>query len=69
MILQHFDLKYIIWIEIDILGYAIGSELSQLTNLGWWYLVIYYSKKMILAKTCYKTYNSQLLAIVKTFKK
>ena len=31
-ILQHFDPKYYIWIETDILGYAIGGVLSQLTS-------------------------------------
>ena len=29
-ILQHFDLKSHIWIETDVLGYAIGGILSQL---------------------------------------
>ena len=35
-ILQHFDPKCHIWIETDLLGYAIGEVLSQLTldNLG-----------------------------------
>ena len=28
----------------------------------------HFFKKMILAKTCYKTYNSKILAIVKAFK-
>ena len=30
-ILQYFDLKYYIWIEIDILSYAISGMLSQFT--------------------------------------
>lgn len=36
LILHHFDLKYFIWVEIDILGYTIDIILNQLTsnNLG-----------------------------------
>ena len=30
LILQHFDLECHIWIETDVLGYAIGEILSQL---------------------------------------
>ncbi len=36
LILYYFDLKYYIWIETNILGYAIGEIFSQLIfdNLG-----------------------------------
>ena len=51
-------------------GYATGKALSQLTldNLGQWHLIAYFLKKMILAKTWYKTHNSEFLAKVKSFK-
>ena len=51
-------------------GYAIGRVLSQLilNNLGQWHPVAFYSWKMISAKTWYKTYNGELLAIVEAFK-
>ena len=51
-------------------GYAIGKVPYQLilNNLGQWHLVIFYSQKMILAKTWYKTHNNELLAIVEAFK-
>ena len=67
-ILWHFDPECHIWIEIDALGYAIGSVLSQLasktrpdrivtkTNLGQWHLVAFFSRKMIPAETWYKTH-------------
>ena len=66
----HFDLKCHIQIEIDASGYAIGGVLTQLTldNLGQWYLIVYFLRKMILVKTRYKTYNGKFLAILKFFK-
>ena len=51
LILRHFDPKYYIRIETDALGYAIGDVLSQLTNLGQWHPIVYYSQKIIPAKT------------------
>ena len=68
LIFWYFDLECHIRIEIDVLGYAICGILSQLTDSGWWHPVAYYSQKMILAKTWYKTHNGELLAIVETFK-
>ena len=61
-------------------GYAVGKVLSQLvsrtkldrviikTNLSQWYLIVFFSRKIILAEIQYKTQNSELLAIVKAFK-
>ena len=67
---QHFDPKYYIRIETDASDYAIGTVLNQLilNNLGQWHQIAYYLQKMIPAKTCYETYNDELLAIVKAFK-
>ena len=67
-ILQHFDPECYIQIETDTSGYAISGVLSQVTNLGRWYPMAYYSWKMIPAKTWYKIHNGELLAIVKAFK-
>ena len=39
-----------------------------LDDLDQWHLVAYYSQKMILAKTQYKTHDFKFLAIVKAFK-
>ena len=80
LILWHFYLKYHIWIEIDVIDYAIDSVLSQLTSetkpygiviktdLGQWHLVAFFLKKMILVKTWYETHNNKLFAIIKVFK-
>ena len=69
-ILHHFDLECHIWIETDASGYAIGEVLNQLTSddLGQWYPVAFFSRKMILAETKYKTHDSEFLAIVRAFK-
>ena len=56
--------------EIDVSSYGINGILSQLTldDLGRWYPIAFFSKKMIPAETWYETYNGELLAIVKAFK-
>ena len=80
LILWHFDLECYIGIEIDASSYAISKVLSQLTfginpdrivtktDLGHWHPIAFFLKKMIPAKTQYKTYNGKLLAIIKVFK-
>ena len=80
LILWHFDPKSHIRIKTDILGYAIGSILSQLafgtsldgiatkTDLGQWHPVAFFSRKIIPAETWYKTHNGKLLAILEAFK-
>ena len=79
-ILWHFNPKYHIWIETDVLSYAIGGVLNKLTsginldgvviktNLGQWHLVAFFSRKIIPVETCYKTHNSKFLAIIEAFK-
>ena len=79
-IFHHFDPESHIRIKTDVLGYAIGDILSQLSSgtrpdrvvtkndLGQWHLVAFFSRKMISLETWYETYNGELLAIVKAFK-
>ena len=68
-ILWYFDYERHIWIETDVSGYAIGGIFSQMTSeTGQWYLVAYYSQKMISAKMCYKTHDTEWLAIIEAFK-
>ena len=81
-ILRHFDPECHIWIETDASGFSIGEIPSQLSfdwvdpdcsilskfNFGQWHPVAYFSRKMILAKTWYKTHNAELLAIIEAFK-
>lgn len=63
------DPKYHIWVEFDASGYVISGVLNQLTlnNLGQWHPIAFFSRKIILAKTWYETYNDKLMAIVKAF--
>ena len=42
--------------------------MANKSNLGQWYPVAYFSRKMIPAETRYKTHNAELLAIVEAFK-
>ncbi len=69
-ILNHFDLEYDICNEIHIFGYVISRILSQLTldNLGQWYLVAFFSQKIISTLLRYKTYDGKLLIIIERFK-
>ena len=79
-IFGYFDLECHIRIEIDVFGYAIEKVLSQLilrtspnkivikADLDQWHPIIFFSRKIILVETQYKTYDSELLAIVKIFK-
>ncbi len=52
-ILNHYDLEYYIKIKTNISGYVIGRIFSQLNldNLGQWYLMAFFSQKIILIKT------------------
>ena len=70
LIFQHFHPECYIMIETDVLSYATGGVLSQLTldNLSQWHSIAFYSRKMILAKTWYETYNDELLTIIEAFK-
>ena len=67
-IFHHFDLKHHIQIETGALGYIIGGILSQLTLQNRWYLVVFFSYKMILVKIRYKMHDGELLVIVEVFK-
>ena len=79
-IFRHFDPESQIRIKTNALGYAIGGVLSQLASgtspdrvvtkadLSQWHPVAFFSRKMISAKTQYKTHNGELEAIVKAFK-
>ena len=68
-ILQHFDPEWYIQVETDVSEHAISGVLSQQTNdSDRWHPVAYFLRKIIPAKTQYKTYDGQLLAIVEAFK-
>ena len=68
-ILQHFDPEQYIRVETDLFGHAIGGMLSQLTNdLGQWYLVAYFLRKMIPAKLDTKLTMVSFWPLLKTSK-
>ncbi len=41
---------------------------SSLSKIGQWHLIAFFSQKIISVKTRYKTYDKELLTIIKTFK-
>ena len=72
--LVHFDSESFIRIEIDASKFVIATILFQLILMSddfeqkKWYFVAFHSRKMILAKTRYKTHDQKLLTIIMTFK-
>lgn len=45
-----------------------NSNSTLKSKIGQWHLIAFFSQKMILAKTFYKTYNQKLLAIIEALK-
>ncbi len=72
LILRHFQLEAKIRLETDALQFAILAIMSQLLAKGdshaQQYPIAFQSQKLNPAKCNYKTYNSELLAIVEGFK-
>ena len=70
LILNYFDLKHYIQIEMDTLSYTISKIFSQLTsdNLSRCHLIAFFFRKMIQTKTWYETYDGELLTIIEAFK-
>ena len=54
---------------MDLLDFILGACMVQKYEDKIWYLVVYYSKKLILLKLNYNIYNKELLAIVTVLKK
>jgi len=59
----------LIRVETDILDFILGVYLLQKHIDKIWYLVAYYSRKLILLELNYDIYNKELLGIVAVFKK
>ena len=80
LILRYFDLKCHIRIKTDASSYIISDVLSQLASgtspdrvvtkidFSQWHPVNFFLRKMVLAKTRYKTHDNELLTIVEAFK-
>jgi len=74
-VLVHFNPKQPIRLETDASGYTIAGILSQPADmqatsksLAHWYLVAFWSRKIISAECNYETHDQELLAIVMCFK-
>ena len=68
LILKIYILSLLIVIEINILDFILGIYLIQ-KYLNGWYLITYYSCKIILLELNYNIYNKELLGIVAVLKK
>ncbi len=66
--MQYFDLTKPIKLETDVSGKAIGGVWCQRDADMNWHHIAYYSGKMLPVEWNYETHNSELLAIVDTFK-
>ena len=60
-------LSLLIVVKTDILDFVLGIYLVQ-KYLNRWYLVTYYSHKIILPELNYNIYNKELLGIVTVLK-
>jgi len=58
----------LIKVETDILDFVLGVYLLKKHLDKIWYLVVYYSRKLILLELNYNIYNKKLLSIVAAFK-
>ena len=54
---------------MDLLDFILGACMVQKYKDKIWYLVVYYSKKLILLELNYNIYNKELLAIITVLKK
>ncbi|KAI0991938.1 hypothetical protein K3495_g16249 [Podosphaera aphanis] len=67
IVLQHFDWEKPARLETDASDVGTGGVLLQPDNSGNWRPVAFFSKKMSPAKSNYKIYDKELLAIVQAF--
>jgi len=67
-VLCHFDLKRQAILKIDASNYVKDEILSQYNDEKVLYLMIFYSKSMILAEINYHIYDKKLLVIIQCFK-
>jgi hypothetical protein len=68
-ILKIYQLKLLIRVKTDASDFILGVYIVQRYNNGVWYLVMYYSKKIILLELNYDIYNKELLTIIIVLKK
>ena len=64
-----YRLELLIKVKIDLLNFILEVYIVQKYKNKIWYLVAYYSRKLILLELNYNIYNKELLAIVIVLKK
>ncbi len=67
LFLDHFDAKRLIRLETDASSYAISGILSQ-KQTNEWNVIAYFPRKMINVGGNYEIHDSELLAIVESFR-
>ena len=67
-ILEHFKPNQISIIKANLSNYITRGILSQYNKEGVLYPIVYFLKRLSLAKYNYKIYNKELLAIIRYFK-
>ena len=68
LILKIYKLELPIKVEIDLLDFILKVQLLQRYKDKIQYLVVYYSRKLILVKLNYNIYNKELLVVVAVLK-
>ena len=68
LILKIYKLELLIRVKIDLLDFILGVYIVQKYKNKIWYLVVYYSKKLILLELNYDIYNKELLTIITVLK-
>ena len=69
LILKIYRLELPIKVEIDLLNFILKVQLLQKYKNRIQYLVVYYSRKLMLVELNYNIYNKELLVIVVVLKK
>ena len=69
LILKIYRLELLIRVKIDLLDFILGAYIVQKYKDKIWYLMAYYSRKLIPLELNYDIYNKELLAIVAALKK
>ena len=69
LILKIYRLELLIKVKIDLLNFILGVYIILKYKNGIQYLIVYYSRKLILAGLNCNIYNKKLLAVVVILKK
>ena len=69
LMLQNFNLKKSVIIEMNVSDYVTADVLSQPDKKENLHSVIFFSNKMFLKECNYEIYNKELLIIIKAFEK